>query len=74
VRIILGNLWTLFVVAHQPWPVERWRYGLDMHEPHSLQEIGELLGISRERVRQVEKQAFTKLRRSGQSALLAELG
>lgn len=52
----------------------RLRYGLDMYEPHSLQEIGELLGISRERVRQVEKQAFTKLRRSRSRALLVELG
>jgi DNA-directed RNA polymerase sigma subunit (sigma70/sigma32) len=51
----------------------RLRYGLDAHEPQSLQEIGDLLGISRERVRQLEKQAFAKLRRLQQSAVLAEL-
>jgi RNA polymerase primary sigma factor len=51
----------------------RLRYGLDAHEPHSLQEIGDVLSISRERVRQLEKQALTKLRRSQQSAVLAEL-
>jgi len=51
----------------------RLRYGLDMHEPHSLQEIGDVLSISRERVRQLEKQAFGKLRRLQQSAVLAEL-
>jgi len=51
----------------------RLRYGLDEYEPHSLQEIGDLLSISRERVRQLEKQAFTKLRRLQQSAVLAEL-
>ena len=50
----------------------RLRYGLDEHEPHSLQEIGDLLGVSRERVRQLEKQAFAKLRRLRQSTVLAE--
>jgi len=49
------------------------RYGLDTNEPHSLQEIGDLLGVSRERVRQLEKQAFAKLRQDRQSAGLAEL-
>ena len=43
------------------------------HEPHSLQEIGDRLGVSRERVRQLEKQAFAKLRRLRQSTVLAEL-
>ena len=50
----------------------RLRYGLDAHEPHSLQEIGDLLGVSRERVWQLEKQAFATLRRLRQSTVLAE--
>jgi len=53
--------------------IVRLRYGLDTHEPHSLQEIGDLLGVSRERVRQLEKQAFAKLRRLRQNTVLAEL-
>ena len=53
--------------------IVRLRYGLDAHEPHSLEEIGDLLGVSRERVRQLEKQAFAKLRRLRQSTVLAEL-
>jgi len=51
----------------------RLRYGLDEYEPHSLQDIGDRLSISRERVRQLEKQAFAKLRRLQQGAVLAEL-
>ena len=42
--------------------VLRLRFGLDGKEPHSLQEIGDLFGVSRERVRQIEKQALGRLR------------
>ena len=50
----------------------RLRYGLEACEPQSLQEIGDVLGISRERVRQLEQQAFAKLRQLPQTAALAE--
>jgi RNA polymerase primary sigma factor len=53
--------------------IVRLRYGLEAYEPQSLQDIGDVLGISRERVRQLEKQAFAKLRQLPQSAGLAEL-
>ena len=49
----------------------RLRYGLEACEPQSLQEIGDALGMSRERVRQLEQQAFAKLRQLPQSAALA---
>lgn len=39
-------------------------YGLDdAHEPMTLEGIGDLLGITRERVRQIRERAFEKLRR-----------
>jgi len=53
--------------------IVRWRYGLDADEPQTLQAIGDVLGLSRERVRQLEQQALTKLRQLPQSAGLAEL-
>lgn len=46
------------------------RFGLDDDEPRTLREIGERLGISRERVRQIEGQALTKLRRSAKARTL----
>lgn len=38
------------------------RFGLVDEEPKTLQEIGERMGITRERVRQIEQQAMKKLR------------
>jgi len=40
------------------------RFGLDDHQPRTLQEIGDMLNLSRERVRQIEQKAMRKLSRS----------
>ena len=37
------------------------RYGLGLIEPDTLQTISEQIGLSRERVRQIEKSALRKL-------------
>jgi RNA polymerase primary sigma factor len=47
------------------------RFGLGDDNPRTLREIGDALGISRERVRQIENQALAKLRRGAQSRALA---
>ncbi len=44
--------------------VIKMRFGLDGEEPKTLQEIGESMGLSRERIRQIESRAKEKLRRS----------
>ncbi|MEW5768053.1 MAG: sigma-70 family RNA polymerase sigma factor [bacterium] len=41
----------------------RLRYGLGEETPHTLEEIGKILGITRERVRQLENKALSKLRK-----------
>jgi RNA polymerase primary sigma factor len=39
-------------------------YGLDEGEERTLEEIGSMLGVTRERIRQIRNRAFEKLRES----------
>ena len=41
--------------------VIRMRFGLEPYSPMTLREVGENLGLTRERVRQLESQALAKL-------------
>ncbi len=41
----------------------KWRFGLDGEAPKTLEEVGEILNISRERVRQIEARALNKLKK-----------
>ncbi|MEM6750489.1 MAG: RNA polymerase sigma factor RpoD/SigA [Planctomycetota bacterium] len=47
----------------------RLRYGLDGEEPMTLKEIGKHVGLTRERVRQIEIEALRKLKRRMESDL-----
>jgi RNA polymerase primary sigma factor len=53
---LIGNL------APREQLILRLRYGLGGEEEHTLEQIGQSLGLSRERVRQLEARALKKLR------------
>jgi RNA polymerase primary sigma factor len=58
IRDILGEL------DEKEALVLKWRFGLDDDRPRTLQEIGERLNLTRERIRQIEQKAMRKLSRS----------
>jgi len=48
------------------------RYGLLDGEQHTLEEVGKAIGVTRERVRQLEAQALNRLRRSSSHQILRD--
>ena len=50
----------------------KYRFGLDLGEPKTLEEISDKLGISRERVRQIEATALREMRKPSVSWKLKE--
>ncbi|KAF9661276.1 hypothetical protein SADUNF_Sadunf19G0051300 [Salix dunnii] len=54
--------------------VIRWRFGMEDGRMKTLQEIGELMGVSRERIRQIELSAFRKLQNKNRTKQLRQNG
>jgi RNA polymerase primary sigma factor len=50
--------------------VVRFRFGLEGARPLTLQEVGRTLGVTRERVRQIEQEALRKLAQPAQARRL----
>lgn len=48
------------------------RYGFEDGKPHTLEEIGEVMGVTRERIRQIEAKALKKLRRPSSTIILKD--
>ena len=57
-------------LSDQEQQVLRMRFGLDDDTPKTLEEIGKVFGVTRERIRQIEAKALRKLRHPSRSKLL----
>jgi RNA polymerase primary sigma factor len=63
-------LQALSVLTPREEKILRMRFGIGSTEVHTLAEVGEVFGVSRERIRQIEALALRKLRQSGNEAAL----
>jgi RNA polymerase primary sigma factor len=66
----VGN--TLKVLTGREEEIIRMRYGIEREMPYTLEEIGRVMGLSRERVRQIEATALKKIQAAEQSGDLRE--
>lgn len=63
----------LEVLSDREREVLRLRYGLVDGTPRTLEEVGDTVGVTRERVRQIEARAIRKLRHPGRGHALREM-
>ena len=66
IREVLGQL------TPREQKILKMRFGLDSGKTHTLEEVGSEFGVTRERIRQIEAKALTKLRKRTESRRLKE--
>ena len=63
---------SLYHLTERERKVIRMRYGLDGEDPHTLEEVGNEFDVHRERIRQIEMKALSKLRGAKEIREIAE--
>ena len=61
-RVVIDN--ALKTLTERECNILKMRFGLEGHWPHTFDEISNQIGVTRERVRQIQKRALEKLRAS----------
>ncbi len=67
----IGRLMENYLTQREKWVLET-RYGLNGDEPITLVEVGKMIGLTKERIRQIETEALRKLRASIQETGILE--
>ena len=62
----------LLTLTEREEQVRRLRFGLDDGSPKTIEEVGQMFGVTRERIRQIEAKALRKLRHPSRSRKLKE--
>ena len=52
----------LALLSHRERTVVQLRFGLDDGRPRTLEEVGQVFGVTRERIRQIEAKTLVKLK------------
>jgi RNA polymerase primary sigma factor len=63
---------TLGLLTPREQKILRMRFGLEDGKMHTLEEVGQEFGVTRERIRQIEAKALTKLRKNKDSKKLED--
>jgi RNA polymerase primary sigma factor len=66
IQLVLGGL------TEREAGIVRLRFGLTDGCPRTLDEIGHVYGVTRERIRQIEQRTMTKLRQPARACLLRD--
>jgi hypothetical protein len=64
-RVLAAVRKQLSILSTRQETALRYRFGIEMDKAHTLQEIGDMFVITRERVRQIEAQGLRRLRKLG---------